>query len=149
MASVNRHPTGDTGIGAAIETRRIRTAQDLVADVSAAETEMMVGAAVSEGAMVQTPTPPTKMDRKLGVADRTDTKEVSWCRQDDGLNWDRETSVGLAIGAHMRRWVQPFGAHRRDDRLRGMGKPPWASYWRPKEKVGPDIWHPQEKGKHP
>ena len=63
MASENRHPTGDTGTGAVIGTRRIRTAQDLVTDVAAAETEIMAEESVGEGAMVQTPTPPTKTDR--------------------------------------------------------------------------------------
>ena len=58
MASENRHPTGDTGTGAFIGTRRIITAQYLVADVvdmAVAETE--ITAAVGEGEMVQTTTP--------------------------------------------------------------------------------------------
>ena len=58
MASENRHPTGYTGIWEVIGTRILRTAQDLVADVAAAETEITAEAAVGEGAMVQTPTPP-------------------------------------------------------------------------------------------
>ena len=106
MASDNRHPTGDTGTGAVIGNRRIRTAQDLVADVAdvedvaAEETEITAEAAVGEGEMVQTPPPPpppththTKTDRKLGAADRTDAKEV--------------------------------GRRRGEDRLRGMGKRLW------------------------
>ena len=55
MASENRHPTGDTGTGAVIGTRRTITTQDLVADVAdvvAAETEITAEAAVGEGAMV-------------------------------------------------------------------------------------------------
>ena len=57
MASEHRHPTGEPRTGAVIGTRRTRTAQDLVADVAAAETEKMAEAAVGEGAMVQTSTP--------------------------------------------------------------------------------------------
>ena len=45
---------GDTGTGVVIGTRRIIMAQDLVADVAAAETEITAGAAVGEGGMVQT-----------------------------------------------------------------------------------------------
>ena len=55
MASENRHPAGDTGTGEVIGTRILRTAQDLVVDVAAAETE--ITAAVGEGEMVQTTTP--------------------------------------------------------------------------------------------
>ena len=61
MASESRDPTGDTGTGADITdivTRRLRTAQDSVADVVEAETEITAEAAVREGEMVQTPTPP-------------------------------------------------------------------------------------------
>ena len=57
MASDNRHPTGDAGAGAVIRTRRIRKAQDLVADVAASETDITAEAAVVEGEMVQKPTP--------------------------------------------------------------------------------------------
>ena len=121
MAPENRHPTRATGTGAVIGTWRIRTAQSLVADVAAAETGITAEAAVGKGAMVQTPTPPTKADRKLGAAVRTDAKEVGWRRRDDGL-MGMETSVGPAIGAHRRRWGQPFGAHRRDYRLSRMGE---------------------------
>ena len=95
-------------------------------------------------AMVQTPTPPTKTDRKLGAAERTDVKEVGRRRRDDWLRgmgeppWGQtsaptgeggashlapteegETSVGPAIGTHRRRWGQPFGAHRRRVNIRG------------------------------
>ena len=31
------------------------------------------------------PPPPTKTDRKLGAADKTDVKELGWRRQDNGL----------------------------------------------------------------
>ena len=67
MASENRHPTGDTGTGAVIGTRRTITAQDLVvdvADVTALETEITAEAAVGEGAMVQTPPPPNQDGQK-------------------------------------------------------------------------------------
>ena len=50
-----------------------------------AETEITAEAAVGEGEMVQTPTPPTKTVRKLGEADRTDAKEVGRRRRDNGL----------------------------------------------------------------
>ena len=89
MASESRNPTGDTGTGeeiTAIGTRKHRTARYLVADVVEVETGTTAEAAVREGAMVQTPTPPpTDTDRKLGAADRTDAKEVGWRRRDDGL----------------------------------------------------------------
>ena len=62
MASENRHPTGDTGTGAVIRNRRLKTAQYLVADVAAAETEITTEAAVGEEGMVQTPTQ-THQDR--------------------------------------------------------------------------------------
>ena len=45
----------------------------------------MVEAAVGKGTMVQTPTPPTKTDRKIRAVDRTDAKEVGWRRRDNGL----------------------------------------------------------------
>ena len=65
MALDNRHPTGDTGIGAVIVTRRIRTVQYLVADVAAAETYITAEAAVGKGAMVQTPIPPHQDGQKI------------------------------------------------------------------------------------
>ena len=61
MASESRDPTGDTVTAADITdiiTRRLRTAQDLVADVVETETEITAEAAVREGSMVQTPTSP-------------------------------------------------------------------------------------------
>ena len=79
---------GDTGIGAEvmdIRTRRLITAQDLVADVAEADTEITAKAAVGKEAMVQTPSPLTKTDRKLNAADRTDVKEVGRRRRDHGL----------------------------------------------------------------
>ena len=88
MASESRDPTGDTGTGADftnIGTRILRMAQDSVADVAEAETEITVEAGVREGAMVQTPTPPTKTDRKIGAADRTVAKEVGRRRRNDVL----------------------------------------------------------------
>ena len=61
--------------------------------------------------MVQTPTPPTKMNIKLGAADRTIVKEVGRRRRNYGLGlWGniREVShqrpqekLGSAIGYHM------------------------------------------------
>ena len=56
-------------------------------------------AAVREGAMVQTPTPPIKTGRKLGAADRPVVKEVGWRRRNYGLR-DGEISVRSAIGSH-------------------------------------------------
>ena len=100
MASESRDPMGDTGTGADIMdigTRRLRTARDLVADVAEADTEITAEATVGEGVMVQTPTPLTKTDRKIGLADRTDAKEVSQRRRDDGLG---------GMGKHP--WGQPL-----------------------------------------
>ena len=68
--------------------------------------------------------------------------------------------MGTSIGVHMRRWGQSFGAHIRDDRLMGMGKPPWGQPSAPtgeggarhlaptdegESSVGTAIWRPQEK----
>ena len=74
MASEIRDPTGDTGTGAYITdigTWRHITERELVADVVEADTGITAKAAVREGFMVQTPTPPTKIGRKLGAADRS------------------------------------------------------------------------------
>ena len=54
-------------------TEDIRVVIRGVSWMSRAETEITAEAAVGEGAMVQTPTPPTKTDSKLGEAVRTDT----------------------------------------------------------------------------
>ena len=83
-----RDTIGDIGTGADftdIGTRRLRTARDSVAAVVEAETEIMEEAAVRKGEMVQTPTPTTKTDRKIGAADRMDAREVGRCRKNDGL----------------------------------------------------------------
>ena len=109
MASEIRDPTGVTGSGADITTigiRRHRTAQYLVADVVEVETGTMAEAAVREGTIVQTPTPPTKTGRKIGATDRPVVKEVGWRRRNDGLG-DGETSVRSAIGTHSRRGGGP------------------------------------------
>ena len=55
MASDIRDPTGGTGTGADftdIRTRRLRTAQYLVADVAAAETEITAEAAIDNDAEI-------------------------------------------------------------------------------------------------
>ena len=61
--------------------------QDLaadMADVAAAETGKMAEAEVGVGEMVQPQTPPpTKTDRKLGAAVRTDRKKVGRRRTTD------------------------------------------------------------------
>ena len=126
MASEIRDPTGETGIGADITdigTKRLRTARDLVGAVVEAETEIMEEAAVREGEMVQTPTPPTKTDRKLGATDRTDAKEVGQRRQNDELGgWGNicevshrrpQEKVGPAIRAHRTRGNIREVSHRR------------------------------------
>ena len=89
IVSESRDPTGDTGTGADftdIATWRLRTAQYLVADVLESDTEITAEAAVRDGAMVQTPTPPTKTDTKLGAADRTVAMKVCWHIRNDGLS---------------------------------------------------------------
>ena len=113
MELESRDPTGDTGTGADITdigTQRLRMARYLVADVAEAETEITAEAAVYEGEMVQTPTPPTKKDRKIGAAERTVAKEVGRSRGNDGLggwgkihevsHWRPQEKVGSSIGAH-------------------------------------------------
>ena len=118
-----------------------------MADVEAAETDKTAEAAVGEGAMVQTPPPPTKTDIKLGAAVRMDAKEVGRSRRDGGL-MGMGPPCGQPSGAHRRRWDQPFGAHRRDNRLSRMGdtsvKP---DVRRPQEKVRLAVRRPQTKGK--
>ena len=61
MTAEIRDPRGDTGTGVeitAIGNRRHRTSRDLVADMVEVETGKTAEAAVSEGGMVQTQTPP-------------------------------------------------------------------------------------------
>ena len=96
MASEHRHPTREPGKGAVIKTRRPRTEHNLVADVAEAEMGKTAEAEVGVGEMVQPQTPPTKTDRKLGAAFRTDGKEVGRSRRDDGLMW-MGTSVRTAV----------------------------------------------------
>ena len=110
--------------------------------MAAAETDITAEAEVGEGAMVQTPTPPTKTYIRLGPAVRTDAKEVGRRIRDDGL-MGMGTSVGAVIGAHRRRWGQPFGAHRREDILSRMGETSMGpAVRRPQEKVGPAVRRP-------
>ena len=52
-----------------------------VVDVAAAETVRTVEAEVGVGEMVQPRTLPTKTDRRIGVAVRTDRKEVGRSRK--------------------------------------------------------------------
>ena len=88
MVSESRDPTGETGTRVNftdIRTRRLRTARYLVADVLETETEITAEAAACKGKMFQTPTLPTKTDRKLGAEDRTATKEVGRRRLNDGF----------------------------------------------------------------
>ena len=62
----------------------------------AGRTGTTVEAAVGKIAMVQTPTPPTKTDRKLGVEVRTDAKEVGRRKWNDVL-MGKGTSVWPAV----------------------------------------------------
>ena len=56
--------------------------------------------------------------------------------------------MGPAVGAHRRRWGQPFGAHRRADILSQMGDTSLRPEVRhPQEKVEPAVRRPQTKGK--
>ena len=68
--------------------------------------------------MVQTPTPPNKMDRKLRAAVRTDAKEVSRRRRDNGL-----MGMGTSVGTDIRRPQEKVGPtirrHRQKGNLRG------------------------------
>ena len=85
MASEHRHPTGEPGTGADIETWRPRTDPYLAADVAAAETGRTAEAEMGVGEMVQPQTPPTKTDRNIGEAVRTEGKEVGRRRRHDGV----------------------------------------------------------------
>ena len=66
-------------------TKNIRVVICGVSWMLRSEAEITAEVAVGKGEMVQTPTPLTKTDIKLGVADRTDVKEVGRRRRDDGL----------------------------------------------------------------
>ena len=68
------------------------TALNLVADVMEVETGTTAEATVREGAMVQTPPPPTKTKRKFGMAVRTVGKEVGRRRKKDGLGMGKRYS---------------------------------------------------------
>ena len=69
-ASEHRHPTGDPGTGADIETWRHRTVPYLavdvtdVVDVAEAETGITAEAVVGVGEMVQPQPPPPHQDRQ-------------------------------------------------------------------------------------
>ena len=67
-----RHPTGDPGTGPVPDL-----AADVV-DMAAVETVRTMEAEVGVGEIVQPRTPPTNTDRKIGMAIRTDRKEVGW-----------------------------------------------------------------------
>ena len=116
-------------------------------------------AAVGEGAMVQKSTPPpTKMDRKLGAAVRTDVKEVGRRRQDDGL-MGMVTSVcpavrlpqeklGPAIGRPQRgQYIESEGGYLREASRQAPTGEGAASRQAPTDKretsVVPAIWSPQ------
>ena len=62
------------------------------------------------GEMVQPRTPPTKTDRKIRAAARTDRKEVGQRRKTNLWGWD--TPCVQPSDAHMRSWGQPSGSHR-------------------------------------
>ena len=64
--------------------------------MSRAETEITAEVAVGKGEMVLTPTPPTKTDRNLGAAVKTDKKEVGRSIQEDEL-MGMGTSMGPAV----------------------------------------------------
>ena len=116
MASEHRHPTGEPGTGADIETQKPRTYPYLVtdvadvADVAAEETVKTAEAEVGVGEMVQPQTLLTKTDRNLGEAVRTEGKEV--------------------------------GRRRRDDGVMGMGSSVRPAVRRPQENLGPAIGRP-------
>ena len=84
-------PMGEIGTGAGVTVKETQkdsiteTAQDLVTDMVEVDTVKTAGVEVREGAMVQTPTPPTKKGRKFGAAVRTVGKEVGWRINNDGL----------------------------------------------------------------
>ena len=94
---------------------------------------------MGEGAMVQTPTPPSKTDKKLWEANRTDTKEVGRRIWDDRLRgWGNlpggrpSATTGEGVASHL----APT-----EEGETSVG----AAICHPQDKVGPDIWRPQEK----
>ena len=77
----------------------------------AGRTGTMAESGVCEGAMVQTPTPPTKTGRKLRAADRPVRKEVGCSRRNDGLGDEGKIFVRpCRRGAHSE--ASHIGAHR-------------------------------------
>ena len=101
--------------------------------MSRAEMEITAEAAVGKGAMVQTPTPPTKTYRKIGAADSTDVKEVDRSRRDDGLRGMGKPPLGqpsAPTGEGGARHSAPI-----EEGKTSVGP----SIRRPKEKVGPAI----------
>ena len=100
----HRHPTGEPGTGEDIETQRSRTDPYLAADVAAAETGKTAEAEVGVGEMVQPNPPPTKTDRNLGEAVRTEGKEVGWRRRDDGV-----MGIGFCVQPAVRRPQEKLG----------------------------------------
>ena len=64
MSSEHRHPMGEFGTGADIETRRHRTDPYLTAEVAAAETGKAAEAEVGVGEMVQPQPPPHQEGQK-------------------------------------------------------------------------------------
>ena len=116
---------------------------------------------MGEGEMVQTPTPPpTKTDRKLGAAVRTDAKEVGWRRRDDVL-MGMGTSVRPAVrrpqekvGPAIRRpqtgqYIESDGGYLREAIRQAPTGEGAARRQAPKDEreisVGPAIRRPQEK----
>ena len=128
--------------------------------MAAAETDKAAEAAVGEGEMVQTITPPTKTDRKLKAAVRTDAKEVCRSRRDYAL-----MAMGTSMGPAVRRPQEKVGPAIRSPQtgqfieldggnLRGAsrqaptgegGSRRQAPTDERENYVGPVIWHPQEK----
>ena len=74
---------------------------------------------MGEGAMVQTPTPPHQDGQKTRGGGQNGREGGRSAETERWIEGDGETSVGADIGAHRRRWGQPFGSHRRRGNIRG------------------------------
>ena len=127
-----------------------------MADVEAAETGKTAVTEVGVGEMFQPqPPPPTKTDRNLGAAVRTEGKEVGQPRRDDGV-----TGMGSSVQPDVRRpqeklgpairrtqrgkYIESQGGYLREASRQAPTGEGAASHQAPTDKmktsVGPAIW---------
>ena len=114
--------------------------------MSRAETEITAEAAVGEGAMVKTPTPPHQDGHKLGAAERTNTKEVGRRRRDDGLRGMGKPPWGQPLAPTGEGGASHSAPTEEGEKSVGMGKPPWGQPSPPTGEAGASHLAPTEEG---